>query len=216
MPHPTRYRDLTGQVFNHLTVIAFAGKNKHRMALWRCRCICGKEVTLMRGNLVTGNTKSCGCKWLEAHTKHGHAALIAGKNYHATPTYLAWSAMKHRCTNPKNKHYAHYGGRGIGFDPDWADFFNFLMDMGERPDGMTLERKDNNQGYSKMNCKWAPNAEQQQNRRNNRHITINNETHCIAEWARRWGLSRSAVRQRLERGWPLHRLSEPTQKGAQQ
>lgn len=80
-------------------------------------------------------------------------------------TYKSWYEMRRRCSEPKNPSYQYYGGRGIKVDPHWSSYNNFLLDMGERPDGLSLERIDNEQGYYKANCKWATREEQAQNQR---------------------------------------------------
>lgn len=82
-----------------------------------------------------------------------------------TPTYQTWVAMKVRCNNPKHPFYKHYGGRGITYDPRWDDFAVFLADMGERPDGKSLDRIDNDGNYELTNCRWATQSEQAKNRR---------------------------------------------------
>lgn len=79
--------------------------------------------------------------------------------------YISWFNMKQRCTNINNAHYKEYGGRGITYDPRWDSFENFLEDMGDRPIGFSLERKDNDGHYCKDNCKWATALEQRNNRR---------------------------------------------------
>lgn len=126
------------------------------------------------------------------------------------PLYRVWVQMRQRCTNPKCPSYPDYGGRGIGFDPRWNDFATFLADMGERPPGTSLDRKDNDAGYFPDNCRWATHQEQQQNRRDNRLLTYGGRTQCIAEWAREIGGSRMVIHHRLRRGWTLERvLSTP-------
>lgn len=79
--------------------------------------------------------------------------------------YNCWINMRQRCCNPKHPHYEHYGGRGVEIHPAWDSFEKFLADMGEPPEGLTLERRNNNEGYSKSNCYWATMAEQNDNKR---------------------------------------------------
>jgi len=81
------------------------------------------------------------------------------------PTYRSWEMMKQRCNNPANASYEHYGQRGITYDPRWESYQNFLADMGEKPEGLTLDRIDVNKGYCKVNCRWATHAMQRANRR---------------------------------------------------
>lgn len=97
---------------------------------------------------------------LACRTKHGHA-----KNEGTSRTYITWMSMHSRCGYTKNVAYARYGGRGISVDPAWADFRVFLTDMGERPEGRSLDRIDNAGHYTKINCRWATPLEQTRNRR---------------------------------------------------
>lgn len=95
---------------------------------------------------------------------HNEVRQINGKRV-ATPEYRAWQAMKNRCGNPRGQDYSYYGGRGIGFDPKWDRYENFLQDMGRRPTSKhTLERKNGNLGYCKDNCLWATRQTQSRNR----------------------------------------------------
>lgn len=162
--------DLTGKTFNRLTVIEFAGK-RGKKPFWSCRCICGTVREICRGDIVTGHTKSCGCLAREACpppqsaanapcSKHGHATR--GK---ISRTYHSWQAMKARCTNHRNHKYPLYGARGITVCERWLrSFENFLADMGERPEGHTLDRFPNNEGnYEPGNCRWATVTEQNRN-----------------------------------------------------
>jgi hypothetical protein len=92
--------------------------------------------------------------------KHGHSTRIKGDS----PTYSSWTNMWTRCTNTKRDKYKNYGGRGITVCEHWKNFENFLADMGERPEGLTLDRKDNELGYFKENCRWATSEEQSLNK----------------------------------------------------
>jgi hypothetical protein len=121
--------------------------------------------------------------------------------------------MKQRCNNPKNTHYARYGGRGITYDPAWNKFENFLQDMGEKPDHrMELDRINNEDNYCKENCRWATRKEQTRNRggkRATRLYTFNGKTMCIADWAKEIGITPQSLQKRLNKGWPLELALSP-------
>lgn len=153
--------DLSGQVFARLTVLEFAGKNERGEALWLCGCGCGGKVTAPSGSLRSGNTKSCGCLKKEATAK---AKTVHGMRQHRG--YNIWANMKQRCDNPLASHYELYGGRGITYEPDWGAFENFWADMGDTyGEHLSLDRLDNDKGYSKSNCRWVTDSQQKQNKR---------------------------------------------------
>lgn len=169
--------DLTGMRFGRLEAIRIAGTDKRGEKLWECYCECGTLCNVLSSNLRTGHTKSCGCldreKSSERMTKHGR---------YGTGTYESWTGMIQRCTNPNHTHYDRYGGRGITIHPPWMVFSNFYADMGEKPDGFSIERIDNSGNYEPGNCKWISPKEQARNRENNVEITFNDKTQCIAAW----------------------------------
>jgi hypothetical protein len=119
--------------------------------------------------------------------------------------YAIWCGIKDRCGNPRNRAYKDYGGRGIYVCDRWSLFSNFYNDMGPRPDGLMLERIDNNKGYSPENCKWANRVEQNNNKRSNVLITVDGETRPLREWAEKAGLKYGTVHQRLIYGWTPER-----------
>lgn len=133
-------------------------------------------------------------------TTHRHAA--GGR---MSPTYQSWTHMKDRCTNPNFNHYHRYGGRGISFDPLWVTFEAFLADMGERPAGTTLDRRDNDGMYCKDNCQWATRGQQANNRSSNRMVTLGGDTRNLTQWASHYGINRDVVKRREARGWSVKR-----------
>jgi hypothetical protein len=162
--------DLTGQRFERLLVLEYAGKSAFGVTLWRCVCDCGHHKTVLRSGLRNGDSKSCGCLRKEIasarltgnkHTlKHGHSG---------DATYNSWSTMKDRCLNPNATGYLQYGGTGISVCDRWKDSFeNFLTDMGERPPGTTLGRFGDTGNYEPGNVVWMTSAEQVANRRPDR------------------------------------------------
>lgn len=199
-------KKLDGQVFGRLTVISRAGSKSGRV-LWACECQCGRTTEVVSHDLTSGHTTSCGCWRNERNTStpvvHGHAR----RGVKLTPTYRTWQAMMTRCYNPNVPPYKDYGGRGITVCAGWHYFENFLAYMGERPDGMTLERVDNSGNYAPDNCKWATKAEQANNTRANRYVEFQGERITQAEFARRIGISQSTVSARLKRGWTVEQIA---------
>lgn len=138
--------------------------------------------------------------------QHGHH--LGGK---PSPTYRAWLRMWDRVRGYTDRDRKHYSERGIAVCDRWKEFENFLEDMGFRPEGMTLDRKDNDKGYSKENCRWATMKDQGRNRSSNRNVTFNEETLCLSEWAERTGIDKRTLRSRLEKGWSVEdALTVPT------
>ena len=157
---------LTGSRFGRLTVLSRAGSDRHGHPLWRCKCDCGKIVKRGGANLRGGRATGCG------HHRRGIAHnLRHGQSRHAgppTPEYAAWAHMKARCLNPGHPAWKNYGGRGIRVCDQWAGphgFDQFLSDVGYRPDGLTLDRIDNDGNYEPGNVRWATRSEQRQNQR---------------------------------------------------
>lgn len=137
------------------------------------------------------------------NTTHGHTTT---ENFCGTSTYRIWSAMLSRCRNKKNAHYKDYGGRGIIVCERWANFENFLADMGERPSKeLTLDRIDNDGNYEPGNCQWATWFQQAANRRSRwnrfRGLEINGKILTIGEAAKRFGINPSTIKSRIRYGW---------------
>lgn len=202
-----KFRDLSGLKFGRLTVL---GKHYYKMqksgrkrVFWNCVCECGAQKPINADALVAGNSRSCGClnEELRKLRPVTHGAKKGGK---ITATYSSWLSMKTRCTNPKTQYWNHYGGRGITVCERWMHSFqNFLEDMGEKPEGTSLDRIDNDKSYTKENCRWASSIEQANNVRSNHKIIFRGETKTLAQWARCLGLGQVQIRQRLELGWSV-------------
>ena len=160
-------KELVGQVFGRLQVLDVISCSSTQVEkMCKCFCSCGKEQTVRAAALNIGETKSCGClrvdTTIKRSTKHGHSP-----SFGASKTYWVWAEMVARCTNEKHKKYKDYGGRGIFVCKEWRTFAAFLADMGEKPEGLSIDRIDNNGGYEPGNCRWTTVAVQNQNRRYN-------------------------------------------------
>lgn len=252
--------DMTGMKFGKLTVLQRHGN------LWACGCSCGNITYAVRGNLIKGATKSCGCRdgvnivgqkfkrftvlrkvvvikgnsHYECQCECGNKIVISRHNliycenyacgcyfkevagsWSAThrktgsPEYVSWSSMRRRCLNSKDDAYPNYGGRGIKICPRWSDFQNFLEDMGMRPTmNHSLERINNEKGYSPSNCKWALSIEQTQNRRNTRRLTAFGKTLTLTEWERLTGIYSGTIHTRVKKGMaPEEALTLTTKRG---
>jgi hypothetical protein len=176
-----------------------------RSVMDECLCECGTVRTVRRRSLQTGVSVSCGCSVPDAtrafHTKHGQSR---------TRLYGIWHSMKVRC----DSNHPRYGGRGIRVCERWRESFeNFALDMGPRPPGATLERKDNDGDYEPSNCRWATWAEQGVNRRNTAFLIVDGVKRSLADCAREYGIKRNVLDMRIKAGWETERaLSFPVRK----
>jgi hypothetical protein len=210
-----KYIDLTGQKFGRLSVVGYEKSDNRGNSLWKCVCECGQEKTIIGYNLKNMLSKSCGCLAKEniseiRITKHGKSK---------SKEFNIWNKMIQRCTNPNNPSYKDYGGRGIVVCDRWMEFIVFMEDMGDRPSAThSLDREDNERGYSPDNCRWATKKEQSNNRRNNRFITAFGETKTIANWVRdkRCLISHQLLTFRIvKRGWePEKAITQKSKRSA--
>lgn len=183
--------DLTGLVFNRLTVIGLSHKNKRRYFVWKCFCLCGKYISVVSSDLINGSTKSCGCLRTDTikaiATTHGQSQ---------SAEYKVWAGIIKRCENKNHKDYPDYGGRGIMVCDRWRNSFeNFLSDVGSRPsEKHSIDRINTNGNYEPGNCKWSTLEEQARNKRNNIRIEFKGEVMVLEDWARRLNVTRSVAK----------------------
>lgn len=160
--------NIKGVRFGKLTAIESADTTIAGKVRWLCQCDCGTRKVIVGSALKSGNTTSCGCVFLEKliarNTKHGHATRRKESR-----THISWAAMKNRATNTAGARFSEWGGRGITMTKRWLKFSNFLLDMGDRPAGKSLDRINNDGPYKKSNCRWATPREQNLNKRRSKH-----------------------------------------------
>jgi hypothetical protein len=202
----------TGSKFGFLTILKEVerkrtGTRKASCRAFLCVCVCGKEKEIKLSPLTKGKTVSCGCY----HPLYSHRMT-------KTPTYASWREMKRRCNckNEERQCYKSYFKIGITYNPSWEKFENFLKDMGERPDGMTLDRKDPFGNYCKKNCRWATTYEQSTNRRDSKKFTFQGKKYnSFAELSKTFGIHPATIKQRLKNKWSLEKtlLTSPGKNG---
>ncbi len=151
-----KFKNLVGKCFGRLSVLSIYSKGPPRITYW-CACLCGNGVIVRANNLTSGNTKSCGCLGIASRITHG----MSGNN----PTYRSWENMKERVRRGHAGHKAFKYYSDVSVCSTWDEFENFFADMGERPAGRSLDRKDGNKHYGPDNCRWATPAQQSRNTR---------------------------------------------------
>ena len=194
-----RRENLTGRIYGRLTVVSPAPKYK-----WLCLCSCGNSKDILAGGLKAGTVSSCGCLAKERATE-----INKTHGLHSSSIYGSWASMLTRCRNPNSRAYHNYGGRGITVDSRWLKFEDFYEDMGAGwAAGLSIDRIDNNKGYSKGNCVWATDEDQARNKRNSKLITYGGETKVLIEWCEILGLRYKTICERLRRGWTVEQAFE--------
>lgn len=187
-----KQKRLDGETFGDLFVERFSHMSSGH-SYWVCRCECGEEKTIRGSHLLSGHTTSCGCQKGNLSHKGSRTRL-----------YAIWSGMRERCYNPKSASYVYYGARGIIVCNEWKDFTKFrdwAVANGYN-DCLTIDRIDNNSGYSPENCRWATAREQANNTRKTRVLIHNGEAHSVSEWARILGIKQSTLSMRINKyGW---------------
>ena len=189
---------MAGKRFGRLLVMARVGTLRGQV-LWFCRCDCGGTIETTGHEIRKGSTRSCGCLMRE------HQSRLTGKRTHGqskvnSGAYKSWVSLRNRCENPNNVDYPRYGGRGITVSDEWKTFERFREDMGERPAGYSIERKDVNGPYAAWNCEWATSKSQGRNRRNTVFIKYRGDCKTLSEWSEELGLDRTTIHKRLRNG----------------
>lgn len=198
--------DLSNQKFGKWTVenpiYAIVGGRKRNV--WNCRCVCGTQRLIAPDALVNGKTTQCSTCGNKEKASNKPRLTHGGAN---SRLYNIWSLMKARCERFGSYDFHLYGARGILVCPEWSSFSDFrdwaLLNGYE--DNLTIDRRDNDRGYSPDNCRWINRTEQNRNRRNSRPIEWRGERILVSVLAERIGISTQLLRQRLKRGWPIER-----------
>lgn len=205
--------DLTGKKYGRWTVIKYVGfvNSNYR---WLCRCDCGTEKIVSSNTFRSGKSVSCGCYARElASSKAKHSCCV---NYQTKKIYNVWNSMIQRCVNPNNKAYKHYGKRGIKVCDEWRTSKNFVdwAYANGYKEGLTIDRIDTNGNYEPNNCRWVDMLTQANNTNRNHILTIGNETHTIAEWARLKGINVASIYWRVKQGMSFEEaVTKPVRKG---
>lgn len=168
-----------------------------------CQCGCGHQAPLRnRNNAAKGHIRGTPRLYIHGHNNGRHwVGKVLGSR-----TYQSWNSMMQRVNNPKRKAFHLYMGRGIKVCERWRNYDSFLEDMGERPEGTSLDRyPDQNGDYAQSNCRWATPLEQSNNTRSNVLLSLGGETHSVSEWERIRGFGNSVIKQRLRLGWDTER-----------
>lgn len=194
-----KVRDLTGQRFGRLVALERAPNAPgDPRARWLCQCDCGNKSLHNSRHLVSLSAQSCGCRQIDLTVKRSFKHGLS-----KTPEYAIWNSMMGRCHNEENTAYQDYGARGIQVCARWHDFENFLEDMGKRPSKrLTIERKNNDEGYCKDNCFWAIRSQQARNKRNNVHVSAFGRKMVLADLNDMFNVvPYKRAHKRIQRGW---------------
>lgn len=194
------FTNLIGKKYGELQIIEQIKNDKNGHSKVKCKCSCGKTINVLLDNLKTGHSKSCGCKkgYMISKKKKTHGKCN-------TKLYKVWHNIKNRCYNKNNKRYKDYGGRGITICDEWLNdfmsFYNWAMNNGYK-EGLSIDRINNDGNYEPNNCRWVTNKVQNNNKRSNRLLTHNKETHTITEWSKILNIHYTCLRNRILKKYP--------------
>lgn len=198
-------KDLRGNRYNMLVVLNRVENSRNGQSRWECICDCGEKTIVSASNLKLGAVKSCGCLIHQPHNTH---------HLSNTRLYNIWFKMKQRCYDKRNNAYRDYGGRGITICDEWKDdfecFYSWSMENGY-DENLSIDRIDNDKGYSPQNCRWANPKEQANNRRNCVVITFKGKTMNLSQWCKELNLPYKTIHSRIyKKGWSYEKaLSIP-------
>jgi len=193
-------KNITNKRFGRLIALGIVGR-KHGGMVWFCQCDCGNTHTVLSAQLTAHLVQSCGC----IHSERMHTLMLK-HGQTGSPTHLTWCSMRDRCNNSAPEQYKRFGGAGISVSPHWDTFEQFYKDMGNRPEGLHLIRKDTSKNYSKKNCFWGELTSQTTNRKTNHFLTYQNHTRTISEWSKIVGIPASTIWSRIEKhNWSIEK-----------
>lgn len=200
--------DLTGTRFGRLVVLERSEDKMYscgtKEAQWLCICDCGKQTIVSRSNLKNGSTKSCGClnyeRICQRRVSDTHKRILR-----------ILRGMKDRCYNPNYHSFSRYGGRGITICDEWRNdsgtFEKWALEHGYS-DELSIDRIDNDLGYSPENCRWVTKSIQQNNKSNNNYLEYGGQKRTVTEWANLIGVDRSTIVRRIKKGLPVEKVLE--------
>lgn len=195
--------DLVGEKYGRLMVLEYAHRNPRGKSMWKCRCDCGNTKVVLGTHLTSGHTTSCGC-----YNEDIIKSRVATHGMSKTRLYNIWRVMRKRCGYENATNYENYGAKGIRVCDEWHDYSKFrdwAMSHGYS-DNLTIDRVDNNKGYTPENCRWVDMKTQARNNSRNKLIMFRGETHCMMDWAEILGINYRTLQQRLTTyGWSIEK-----------
>ena len=211
--HMEKVRNLEGQRFGKLVAVECVGRDRHKNALWLCRCDCGREKVVVSRSLVSGNSKSCGC--LETgRFMNGVGRIMHGGS--GERLYRVWGGMRNRCYDKNRPDYPNYGGRGIRVCDEWLHDYSAFRDWayanGYDPSlsgkECSIDRIDVDGDYCPENCRWVSMKVQTFNKRNTHRIEYRGKMITLTEASELCGIIPNTISERIKRGWPVEKAIE--------